>query len=58
MGCSIHESGNRKTVKPSASFEKAVLYSSHFIGLRMSENHKSEFCRKNCLAILTRHGTV
>ena len=58
MGCSIHESGNRKTVEPLASFEKTVLYSSYFVGLGMSENHKSEFCRKNYLAILTRHGTV
>ena len=38
MGFSIHESGNKKRVKPSASFKKTVLYSSYFIGLRMSEN--------------------
>ena len=58
MGFSIHESGNEKRVKPSASFKKTVLHSSYFIGLAMSENHKSEFRRKNCLAILTRHVTV
>lgn len=46
VGFSIHESGNKKRVKPLASFKKTVLYSSYFIGLRMSENHKSEFVGK------------